>query len=531
MARRNLITYRESVLSRCLAVALAFTLWSGCAVQRPLQESRIGELGRMEYRRSLPDFAGIVIGVSRGLSEPAAVEYAKTISDKTGAGLVIAYGFAAQRVTVAQPLVFTSPIDVRLGDAQRPGSIYAQYRAHLLNAGHGPIKFYVGVRIAGDERNAGGIEVAASGLSFEQLKGLKAAFNRIRDSQLNGSGIAKVDIALNPLDDISWSPTGVKNHGVLMLAEKGVILRLPKTVARAPAKDVYIKILTTWVSEALSISLRNPSRLPEIRADFLPLGRIDSFPSRSNARGVVIAAPHGSFDRHTGEVVQALSYRTGFAAVITRGFTPTEAGGWRINVNRPTERRYPEHETERGTERSQNVYRRFTEAVIRAAGGPVELYFDIHQSSSQDHIDVATVGISVAEARAIKSVFDEIRDRVLAHQVNLPRVELLIEPLDKVMFTALGAKRRGILRWARRGLHIELPAHRILYSSRLRRTYTAILADLIAYISAPAFGRMPAGATEISSSPWFFEKRSVSPNPGLTPTRHPVYFSASRSGK
>jgi hypothetical protein len=486
---------RNSRRLRRSGLALSVMLWSGCAMQRPLQESVVGDLGRLEYRHSLQDLRGIVIGAPRGLSESAAVEYANTISDKTGAGLVIAYGFATQRVTVAQPLVFTSPIIARIGDSKRPGSIYSQYRALLLSAGRGPLKFYVGVSISGDERNTGSIEAAASGISFEQLKALKSAFNRIRDRELKGGDVAKVDIALDPMDDISWNTTGVKNHGVLMFAEKGFVLRLPKTLARAPAKDAYIKILTEWVSEALSVAMHNPARLPEFRAEFMPLGRIDSIPSRSNTRGVVIAAPHGSFDRHTGDVVQELSYRTGLAAVITRGFTPTEAGGWRINVNRPTERRYPEHESERGTERSEEVYRRFTEAVIRAAGGPVELYFDIHQSASQDHIDVATVGISLDEADAIKSAFHRIRDRVLAHQANIPSMELLIEPLDKVTFSALGAKRTGVLRWARRGLHIELPAHRILYSPRFRRAYTEILGDLIAHINTPAFVRtLPATA-------------------------------------
>lgn len=488
MARSNLADRRLGNLG-WLALTLTVALWSGCAAERPLEEHRIGTLGRIEYRQARRASAGIVIGIPRGLSEPRAVEYARTISGKTGAGLVIAYGFDAQRITVAQPLVYTSPIAVRIGDAQRPGSIYSEFRVLLRNAGLGPLKFYVGLGIAGNERGTGTIEVASSGLTFEQLKELKLQFNRIRDKEIgHREDVPKVEIALNPLDDISWNTVGVKNHGVLLLAEKGVILRLPRAIAHSPAMDLYGRILTAWLSRAQSVGLRNPSFLPEIRTEFTPLGRIDSIPSRAHVAGAVIGAPHGSFDRHTGEVVQALSYRTGLAAVIARGFTPTEAGGWRINVNRPSERRYPEHEAERSTDRSREVYRRFSEAVYRAAGGRLELYFDIHQSASQDQIEVATVGISAGEAGAIKAAFRRIRDRRIGHQAGIPKVEALIEPIDKLVFTALGAKKHGILTKTRRGLHIELPAHQILYGSRFRKAYTEILADWI--------GRIRAGAAE-----------------------------------
>jgi hypothetical protein len=139
VARKVAITQVGPVSYGCLAIVISLVLWSGCTAQRPLQERRIGDLGRMEFRQSRPDFAGIVIGAPRGSSEPAAVEYAETISDETGAGLAVAYGFAAHRITVTQPLVFTSAIIAPIGDARRPGSIYAEYRSLLRSAAAGPL--------------------------------------------------------------------------------------------------------------------------------------------------------------------------------------------------------------------------------------------------------------------------------------------------------------------------------------------------------------------------------------------------------
>jgi len=64
---------------------------------------------------------------------------------------------------------------------------------------------------------------------------------------------------------------------------------------------------------------------------------------------------NGSFDWYTVELVEEMSYRTVLPAVVTRGFTPTECGGWGIDVNRPTKRRYPTDTVERVTDRAREV--------------------------------------------------------------------------------------------------------------------------------------------------------------------------------
>jgi hypothetical protein len=98
-------------------------------------------------------------------------------------------------------------------------------------------------------------------------------------------------------------------------------------------------------------------------------------------KGVIIGAPHGSFDEHTGEMVEQVSYRTGLAAVIAKGFTPTECGGWRINVNRPTESRYPSGEIEIDFERAQKTYHSFKAAVLSASQN--DLRFVYRRSSKR----------------------------------------------------------------------------------------------------------------------------------------------------
>jgi hypothetical protein len=167
--------------------------------------------------------------------------------------------------------------------------------------------------------------------------------------------------------------------------------------------------------------------------------------------------------------------------VAAKGFSPTEGGGWRINVNRPTEKLYPQSgpEQERATERARVIYQRFRDAVLKAAAGPLDLYFDLHQNSHDDNIDVATLGVSPHEATLIKAAYMEIRQRVLRDRTDVPKVNLAIESIDKVTFRARVAKEQGILRWAKQSLHFEMPVHRVFYDMRARHAYTEILSQLI----------------------------------------------------
>ncbi|MGH7931282.1 MAG: hypothetical protein ACREQV_26220, partial [Candidatus Binatia bacterium] len=398
--------------------------------------------------------------------------------------------------------VHMSPVVARGADARQPGSVFPQFRALLQNTVDGPLKFYVGVRSVDPKSNLNRIEVATGGLTFEQVKALKAVFNRIRDHALQTRHAPKIEMALNPLDEISWNPKGVKNHGVLLLADKGLIFRMPKIVGTPQVKPVYMEILRKWVAQALVMVMQNPAKLPEIEVRRMPYGRMESLPSRKNIAGIVIAAPHGSFDRHTAEMVQELSYRTSMAAVVAKGFTPTECDGWRINVNRPTEKKYPrgEPEQEKGTDRATEVFQRFTASVLKAAAGPLDLYIDVHQNSHDNNIDVATVGISRQEAQLIKTVYGNIRQRIIGNRADLPKVNLAIEPVDTVTFAARVAKEHGILRLAKRSLHFEMPAHLVFKDPAAGRAYTEILSDLIQAMAKLPHDRIAATAGELISS-------------------------------
>jgi hypothetical protein len=154
-------------------------------------------------------------------------------------------------------------------------------------------------------------------------------------------------------------------------------------LSATPAKLIYRRVLSVWISEALELIDKNRRELPRMAVKLLDYGRIESISARTGQTGIVIAAPHGSFDEQTAEMVEQVGYRTGLAAVIAKGFTPTECGGWRINVNRPTESRYPSGEIEIDSERAQKTYHSFKAAVLSASQNDLRLYIDVHKTAGK----------------------------------------------------------------------------------------------------------------------------------------------------
>ena len=423
--------------------------------------------------------SGVIIGAPHGGLEPTSADYARWISERTGAGLIIAYGFGTKRISVTQPIVGFYPVSTASAQSPPSGSVFPVFKNLLTQTAGGDVKLYLGIRFAAEQTDSRRIDVVTSGLTVEEINFLTESYARIRDQVIADSKVPKVDLAAESFDKLLWTLSGAKHHGVLMMAKRGLSLRLPRLLMNATAGKAYREVLSLWVTQALPAVMENFSGLPHMAVMVLEQGRLESIPSRRQHRGVVIGAPHGTFDEYTAEVVKQISFRTGIAAVIAKGFTPIEAGGWRINVNRPTEKYYPRGEFELASSRARAVYDCFKEVVLEASQGELELYIDVHQNGRQKNIEVATVGISSEHARAIKKMYREIRDRSLKNISGRAPVDLLIEPIDPIEIGAWPAKAEGILGAAKKSLHFELPLYGTLDTAQARDAYTRILGDLI----------------------------------------------------
>lgn len=201
---------------------------------------------------------------------------------------------------------------------------------------------------------------------------------------------------------------------------------------------------------------------------------------RPTSTGVLITAPHGTYDANTAPLAIKAARRIGAGYVVARRFTPD---GTRINVNRPTEGAGLACAQEAHTARAKEVYGLYARGVSTvAAGRPLRLYVEIHGNSNlrtAQRVEIATTGISLAEARVMRDAYPAIlrgaRERVPAY----PELALLVEPLDRVFFTASCAKSIGLFGTdlVPRVVHFELPR-----SARERETLEAttfLIAEIV----------------------------------------------------
>lgn len=245
---------------------------------------------------------------------------------------------------------------------------------------------------------------------------------------------------------------------------------------------------------ALSLVLSGCATFPVQPEPGVEGGRIWTKPGRP---GVVISAPHGTSDPYTGEVAAELARRTGFGLVVASGFGLEGDGsgrpGRRYEVNRPTEGvpgRPPAEEV--ATPGAAQVYAEFERRVLETAGAPLGLYVEIHGNGNREsagRIEIATVGLDRDDAWRVRTLLELIRDARLRGEPSAPRLEVLVEPLDPIRYTASAAKQSGVLRLPRRALHIEIPR---AARTKWRPLYTGILADFLGQARALLDGAPPA---------------------------------------
>ncbi len=184
-----------------------------------------------------------------------------------------------------------------------------------------------------------------------------------------------------------------------------------------------------------------------------------AFEYLTSPTGVIIAAPHAIPDRNTGPIAIGVAQKLGAGYVVFR----STASGLRINVNRPTEGAGRACANEPHTARAQNVYDAYLRLVRTAAGmDRLPLYVEIHGNAEPralQHIEVATKAISPVEAGTLKDAFPGILAAARRESPAFPALSLLIEPADRVYFTASCTKALGIFaaEMIPRALHFELP--------------------------------------------------------------------------
>jgi hypothetical protein len=184
------------------------------------------------------------------------------------------------------------------------------------------------------------------------------------------------------------------------------------------------------------------------------LGEFEYLPG---SNGILITAPHGTYDANTPQIVLGAARQLGAGYLTAWRFaTPDKV---RLNVNRPTEGALLSCSQEPQTERAKEVYDLYSGLVGKAAPGGLRFYVEVHGNSNPktaQNLEVATVGVTAAQAQAVKESYAALLPQVRGQVRDFPELALLIEPLDRIYWGAACVKKHGI--FAReRGIHFEFP--------------------------------------------------------------------------
>lgn len=198
-------------------------------------------------------------------------------------------------------------------------------------------------------------------------------------------------------------------------------------------------LLTTWWPQAACKTAGDAETRPVI-GSFTIFNRESSY---------LVSAPHGEFDDQTGEIVWQFCLRVRWDCLIAEGFRADHAP---INVNRPTEG--ASLSGTRFTERASLVYARYVKRITRISPS-LRFYVEIHGNEfkgTEEFIDVATVGLSVAQARRIESLAKQ-----LLEEEGLGYLQPRIDVLEKIRYRATHARQFGVLSFIRPAVHLEFP--------------------------------------------------------------------------
>lgn len=224
--------------------------------------------------------------------------------------------------------------------------------------------------------------------------------------------------------------------------------------------------MTRWLAFTLLLLFAAPAL-----ASPLAEGR---FEVRGSVGGLLVAAPHGGFDRFSEDVARQVAWAADGGYLIALGYR-TPAHPW--NVNRPTAGVGLASANETEPPEAAAVYAAYAAHVRRLAP---RLYVEIHgngRKESAGWAEVATQGVGPDDARFVKAEFER-RAAALS-----PTLGMRIEPIDKIHYAASGVKRRGVFRLVGKALHFELP-WAMRGDERVRSRYAWAIAQTVAAYDA-----------------------------------------------
>jgi hypothetical protein len=228
---------RLTAIRRLASVAVATLLLAGCAkhvIERPTQAALPPPSVQPPCATisTRPGRAGLIVAAPPGPSELRTDDIATEIARRTGFGLLLVTGGAAE--TPAR----------RLCDADE---------RRVRDVAQGPLRFYAEIQGTNRSESAGRIEIATAGVDREYALRLRALAELIRDAYLRGyAGAPRLDVLVEPVAAPREAAPGARLAGLALASERAMHIELPRA-ARGDFREVYTAILAEFLAEAVNL--------------------------------------------------------------------------------------------------------------------------------------------------------------------------------------------------------------------------------------------------------------------------------------
>jgi hypothetical protein len=242
------------------SLAAMLVLLSGCATVT-LEEAL--KLGSFEAVHGAAVRPGVVLGAPHGTADTNTAAIAKELAQDLGMPAVIARGFTKKetgdkRINVNRPtegagLTFSQEVW-----SPRASQVFQEYRRLILESAGGNLDVLVEIHCTADSAVSGAIEVGTAGMSREQARRVKEMYYRALDAVTAGTNIRRVDIRIEPADEVAMGSGAAKRIGMPTLARVAMEIEMPYSMTPlALGNGPYHKVYAAFLREAIPY-LRRP---------------------------------------------------------------------------------------------------------------------------------------------------------------------------------------------------------------------------------------------------------------------------------
>ena len=184
-----------------------------------------------EVVQGKPSLRGVVLAAPHGTADCNTGVIVKNLARDVGIPAVIASKFSRKetgdhRINVNRPTEGAGLQSNQEMWTPRSAHVWEEYRRLVLESGGQRLALYIEIHCNTHPATGGMIEVATKGVSRDHATLLKRRYYEARDRIVSGS-VPKVDLKMEPVDQVYMSAGAAKNNGAMGLAPVAIHIEIP----------------------------------------------------------------------------------------------------------------------------------------------------------------------------------------------------------------------------------------------------------------------------------------------------------------